>query len=516
MDIFDVGGLTARRTMVAAAAILLAYTLINPVGFLGGGMDDWHYLNAARCWVAHGPCLPYDHWQARWPLVGAMAMAMRLFGENRFSVGLPSLLATIACVPPLAMIGNRLFAPPVGFGAMLIFLLVPSVAVELTDPNVEIIEFALLAWGFLALITARDNPQIRWPIVAGLLFALAFQTRETAIVPIVAAGVWALRAIPRERRWRVAALGAAAFAVPLLVEFAAFVRLTGDPLYRRTLAMHHVLVPSTQLKGPIDDHSPPFFNPNFIANWRHEPGVHVHWAVDGLVNFLANSRAGIAQWAAPLLLLLFGGQVERTERRGAWIAIAVGLAIAAGFIYALAIDPKPRMLYAPIALCSMALAVALIALERAGKVLIARTIAAVLVGNALFGVAGMQEVRGAEPVAAGWISRLPGRIAIDPTTRRHLALVPSAERLPDPGGAENLLLIKLDMRCERWLDLTGLDRAGWTVAARSPLNVVPLLSLQLGRELCLFDAHRSIDARTFERAHDRVGIAQMKRGVVAL
>ena len=252
----DRKGLDARRATLAAAAILAVIMLVNPVGFLGGGMDDWHYLDAARCWVRQGPCLPTDHWQARWPLVGAMALAMRLFGENRFSVGLPSLIATVACLPPLAMIGNRLFAPPIGFGALMIFLLVPSVAVELTDPNVEILEFALLAWGFLALITARDDPRIRWPIVAGLLFALAFQARETAIVPIVAVGVWALRAIPRERRWRVAALGAAAFAVPLLVEFAAFARLTGDPLYRRTLAMHHVLVPSTQLKGPIDDQSP--------------------------------------------------------------------------------------------------------------------------------------------------------------------------------------------------------------------------------------------------------------------
>ena len=109
------------------------------------------------------------------------------------------------------------------------------------------------------------------------------------------------------------------------------------------------------------------------------------------------------------------------------------------------------------------------------------------------------------------------RVAIDPTTRRHLALVSTAERLPDPGnGRQDKLLIKLDMECDSWLALTGLDRDGWTIVERSPLNVVPLLSLQLGGELCFFDAHRPIDAATFKRAHDRVGIAQSLNGAVAL
>ena len=125
MDIFDVGGLTARRTMVAAAAILLAYTLINPVGFLGGGWDDWEYLNAARCWVAHGPCLPTNHWQGRWPLIAPLAASIKLFGESRASIGLPSLLATTVCLPPLSLIGNRLFGAPVGYAGALFFLLTP-------------------------------------------------------------------------------------------------------------------------------------------------------------------------------------------------------------------------------------------------------------------------------------------------------------------------------------------------------------------------------------------------------
>src|SRR3546814_12239307 len=34
--------------------------VITPRGFIGGGTDDGQYLEAARCWAAHGPRGPTD------------------------------------------------------------------------------------------------------------------------------------------------------------------------------------------------------------------------------------------------------------------------------------------------------------------------------------------------------------------------------------------------------------------------------------------------------------------------
>jgi hypothetical protein len=96
------------RWMVAIVGALALILIVNPVGFVGGGWDDWQYLNAARCWVQHGPCLPTDHWQGRWPIIAPLAAVIALLGESRFSVGLPSLAYSIGSLVLLAWLGNRL------------------------------------------------------------------------------------------------------------------------------------------------------------------------------------------------------------------------------------------------------------------------------------------------------------------------------------------------------------------------------------------------------------------------
>ena len=65
-----------------AVALLFALVLPNPVGYVGGGGDDWYYVQAARCVAAHGWCVPDTHWAARWPLVAPMGLALRLFGDG--------------------------------------------------------------------------------------------------------------------------------------------------------------------------------------------------------------------------------------------------------------------------------------------------------------------------------------------------------------------------------------------------------------------------------------------------
>lgn len=500
MDSSTGGWLTARRTALAAAAIILAYTLINPVGFLGGGWDDWQYLDAARCWVANGPCLPTNHWQGRWPLIAPLAASIALFGESRASIGLPSLIATIACLPPLALIGNRLFGAPVGHAGALLFLLTPIVGVELYDPNVEIFELAFLAAGFAALLIARDHPRPRWGVFVGLSFALAFQTRETSVVAMAAATIYALAVFPRPRLWRLAAVALPVFLLPLAIEGLLFWIETGDSLWRRHLSINHGQIPSTELRGAIDRSAPPFFNPNYIANWRHEPGIELHWSIDGLANFLINSKAGITQWAAPLLLAAYARHIPVAERRAAWVTLAAALGIAGGIIYALAIDPKARMLLAVIALTAIVLAMVLLNLWQAGRRMIVVAIGLIAVGTSIFIVGIFQQVRSAEPKAREWIARFPGRIAAVENTRRHLALVDSAQRLPGPGeSSADMLLIKIDMPCDRWLRRGELGDE-WRLVARQPLSVMSHARPELGGALCLYRAPGPIDRAAVERA----------------
>lgn len=501
MAVLDLEGLNARRAAFIAAAILVAYTLINPVGFLGGGWDDWQYLDAARCWVAHGPCLPTNHWQGRWPLIAPLAASIALFGESRVSIGLPSFVATIACLPPLAFIGNRLFGAPVGHAAALLLLLTPIVGVELYDPNVEIIELAFLAYGFAALLIARDDRRARWAVALGLSFAMAFQTRETAVVPMAIAALYAWLAFPRDRLLQLAALALPIFLLPLAIEFIVFWIETGNPLWRRSLSLNHVLIPSTELRGPVDRSAPPFFNPHYIANWRHEPGLEIHWTIDGLANFLINTKAGITQWGAPLLLFLYASRIAPADRRTGWRTLAAGLAIACGYIYALAIDPKARMLFPVIALSGIVLAMVLVRLERAGHRLIVRTIELVAVGTAIFMVAIFQQMRSAEIRAGEWIERFPGRISVVENTRRHLALVDTAQSLPAPGEtSSDMLLVKLDMPCDRWLLYGGLGGSNWRLVSRQPLSMMSYVRPELGGALCLYRAPGPINGELVDRA----------------
>src|SRR5688572_1435476 len=77
--------------------LFAAFVALNPVGFIGGDADDLQYLEAARCWLKNGACLPLNHWQGRWPIVAPLTAAISLLGEARWTIALPPLLASLAC-----------------------------------------------------------------------------------------------------------------------------------------------------------------------------------------------------------------------------------------------------------------------------------------------------------------------------------------------------------------------------------------------------------------------------------
>ena len=51
----DVRDVRVVSLLYSVLGFLLVVALTLVPGYFGGGSDDWHYLNAARCWVAVPP-----------------------------------------------------------------------------------------------------------------------------------------------------------------------------------------------------------------------------------------------------------------------------------------------------------------------------------------------------------------------------------------------------------------------------------------------------------------------------
>ena len=481
------------RWWIGLIAAFIFVLLLNPGGFIGGGGDDWHYLNAARCWREFGPCLPHDHWQARWPIVAPIAAMTALFGESRLTVSIAPLVASGSAVVLLALIGNRLFGRPVGWIASLLFLTLPAFTFQLTQPSVESTEAALVFAGFLSILRWQSDRHVGWAFAAGLAFSLAFQVRETAVIAAVLAFAYVMvRSRPQFPELAWAVIG---FAAPLLVELLLFTLVTGDPLWRRELALSHTQLHSSELVGGVSNGDPPFFNADTIANWRKQPGVYVHWSVDGLVNLLVNITAGLSLPLVPILILLSWRVVATEVRRQALVGWLAALSYIAVLIYALALDPKPRIMLVPLAISTLALALLSWSLHQRGRRVIAYGIwaAAVLVVIPMQ-VTQMRLWR-IETAAGEWLKHYNGRIETDENTRHYLALVETTDELPGLDGDAPYLLFMSPVDCPRWLTNSGFSAATFAIAERAPI---------FGRdgspELCLFRYQQAVSANDIRRA----------------
>lgn len=488
--------LSRWRWMAAIFGTLAIILLVNPVGFVGGGWDDWHYLDAARCWKNHGWCVPTNHWQGRWPIIAPLAAVIRLFGESRLAIGLPSLAYSIGCLALLTWLGNRLAVRPVGYLAALFLLVVPAFAVELLDPTVEAAELFFLLAGACCVALYADT-RSRWlAFAAGLFLSLAFQVRETAIAaaPLSLVGAWLLARDDR-KSWLAAVAGAL---LPLIGEALVFWIATGDPLWRRHLSIAHTQVSSSELLGPIDRTHTPFLNPAYIANWRHEPGIHLHWLVDGLINLVANAKAGLTLFASAALFAIYGRRLEQSDRQRVGWCLCIALYWACFLIYVLAIDPKARMMFVPIALTSLALAIILNSCAAKGSALMAFAVAAVVWVEGVGVTLAQPQVWTSEAAAERWAKRFPGQIETSQTTRRHLELSSAASQFADLTSNRPYLVLRLSTRCSVWADevmkgaLLSLDR--------SPMGLVDPPHERAVNNLCLFRYLRPISPEEITRS----------------
>jgi hypothetical protein len=494
---------SARQERIGWIGLFAAFALmmlVNPSGFIGGGQDDWHYLHAARCLREHGFCLPHDHWEARWPVIGPIAFFTRILGESRFSVSIAPAIASLGALILLALVGNRLFRQPVGWIAALLLLVTPAFAVQLSQPSVEATELCFIFAGFRALLKWQERPILLWAFSAGLLFSLAIQVRETALVAAPFAFTYLCLRKPKPKLQDLL-MALAGFALPFVVEFIWFAISVGDPFYRLKLSIHHTQIWSSELLGPIDRSHSPFFNKSYIANWRLQPGIHVYWPIDGLLNLFVNGIAGISIPFVTLLLLFGRRKLGAEVWRSMLILWLVAIGCAAVLIYAFAIDPKARMMLVPISLTSVALTLATLRLRNIGHPLISYSIwaAAAILGITL----QFSHERGPmiESAARSWIAQYPDQIEIEPSARRFLALVPKAESLPPLNADKPFVIVASWIPCSLWLARSGYSPGTFAIIAHHPSVLV-----RARGELCLFRYKRPISERSL------AGTIQRMRG----
>ena len=327
---------------IGAIVFVCLLNFWNPVGYVGGGADDDRYIAGALCWIGNGPCLPVNHWEGRWPLIASLAASIEMFGLNRTGVALPSLVASLSCLFLLYALGRR-YDPKIGVTSALILAATPAFTIQLMSATVESFELAFVLAGALA-ITRRKF------LIAGIAFAMAFQVRETSLGALVPAA-WVMR-----RDLRGLGLFGVGFGSILLVELLFYYVWTGEALYRRTLSMRHIALPSSELAHVPS--GPPIFNTELIKNWKYD--LEVHWLLNGFLNLVVSLKTGLLYALAPLLYVIQRRQLHDSERRAVQFLIFSAAFYSVVLIYVLAVDPKPRLMFVPLAALSLASAILIV------------------------------------------------------------------------------------------------------------------------------------------------------------
>lgn len=484
----------ALKLPLLALALFIACVSLNPVGFIGGDSDDLQYLEAARCWLENGACLPQSHWQGRWPIVASLSAVISVLGEARWTIAIPSLVASLACLILVHDLGCRLFGSAEGRMAATLLAIAPVFALQSLDPNVDSIELAFILGGFAALVRSGGAKNNLWPLLCGLSFGLALQTRETglAIAPVALIAFAKLHPINRSfRPWLIAG---AALLLPFVIEAIVFAIQTGDPFWRRRLSISHAELSTTELKGRSRVSGLPFFNRELIENWRHEPGLSVHWAIDGLLNLGVNPRTAGLFVLLPFLWALGRPFVTIRERRLILLLLVAAALHAAIIVYVFAIDPKPRMMLPALAVVAIALGPLFCSLQRERTLFTSGLLVALILISAANILSGYRSDR-ADEITRSWIQEHGVRIETARQTYRRLIFQPDAKILAPMTSDRPLLLVQVNNSCSNWLEEMNIRRSWLQIERSASLGSYPATLVAEQAHLCLFRyADRRADA----------------------
>ena len=453
--------LPAWAPLAATLLLALAVAALDPTSFIGGGYDDWHYLQAARCAAEHGLCVARDHWWSRWPVVLPVGAAIALLGESRFTLGIVPGLYAAAALALFVTLVQRRFGRLEAVLAGLAFAAAPVIGRDLVRLSVDLPELAFLLAALFCLDARKRSGGTRWCAGAGLALALAIETRATSLVALpLFAALLATRAFGRRDRLAFAGALAGLFLLQGAFDLAA----AGDALHHWRLQLGHTRLASSELPPGAAASGAPILNVAIISAWAPAAGVHVHWSVDALLNLLIHPESGATLFVALLLLGANARRIRDPALRPVLLLAAAAALWFGGLVYGLAVDPKPRMFEPAIAAAAATVGMLGARHWRAGERLMPFVFVALLIGWGLVRAYDSFDRRPVAEAASRQVRALGQPLALEEATARFLALDPLAERLPvyRPGDAARRMLYVGSGNCRTAADGDGLIH--WRVA----------------------------------------------------
>ena len=296
-------GATARRAVpwtILTLVVLVAaggWLRFASLGRLSFWADEFPHAIAAKSMLSgHGPVLPSGReYRRAYAQTAAVAVSMRVFGENETAARLPSALVGLATIPLVWLAVRRRFGETAAIAAAAVVAVMPLHVAH--SRSARFYAAFVLAYGVAAVLCSRAIATRSWRAgLAGLAaFGIALHLQVAGIVlvaPLALYGLLAWRSAPAEERHG-RALVMLAFGV--LVVFG---------------ALGIAVVPSIRegfvriVRHPVPDLSlDPGFHPATLGNLF---GLVAWWAWIPLVPaaVIGIRRAGLEGWNLALHLLV--------------------------------------------------------------------------------------------------------------------------------------------------------------------------------------------------------------------
>ncbi|MDR3439925.1 glycosyltransferase family 39 protein [Telmatospirillum sp.] len=396
------------------------------VGYIGS--DDELYWNGATGWLAHVPYVGDSHWSLRHTMVIPIALARRIFGDGMPALVLPVLLYASGLISVSVIWMRRRAGRCAAIAGTVLLVTNPQFILLSSTAVIDIVEtfFIVIALFFLdrgmaefSSVTGggpgngRDVPW-RALLLAGGLAGLAMLSRETTIFAVAAVGLLFLAGYGMPRRFY--CIVAAGFLAVVLGELACLWAMTGNPLYRSTISLHH---------------------DSTINRWVDQgAGIpYVHPLVDPVVMLLLNHNFGVLTWiGVPLVFwLMRRGYLAGGARRMVVIVGTVALTwtvLAAGLWSLLPLTPRYYLL--PSLGLSMLSGIALARLWLCGRRRLASLLGTLLVSANLLALsADNRNFMFGEHILVDLASGEPEIIHTDTETLRRAALLLHWKKMSD-------------------------------------------------------------------------------------